>query len=312
MSYHLPSLNGLRAFEATARHMSFKAAAQELFVTPGAVSQHIKGLEDALGRPLFLRQGRGIELTEAGALLLPVLRESFQRISDATERLLENDTRGPLSVSVLPSFAIKWLVPRLGKFRDAYPDYDVRVSATPHLVDFSREDLDLAIRLGTGDWPGLHCDRLMAGDLFPVCSPKLMQGRHPLRTPADLKFHTLLHNQNYGEWPMWFKVHGVEGVDASRGPGFSDTGLVIEAAMDGQGVGLSRMALAEEELAAGRLVRPFDLVIPSELAYYIVYPEARARQPKVVAFRDWLIQEAEASAGRRGKPAARKTKSKAK
>ena len=301
MAYHLPSLNGLRAFEAVARHMSFKSAAHELFVTPGAVSQHIKGLEEALDKPLFLRHGRGIELTEAGALLLPVVGEAFQRISDITDRLTESDTQGPLTVSVLPSFAIKWLVHRLGKFRELYPDYDVRVSATTQLADFSRESLDLAIRLGAGDWPGLRCDRLMAGDLFPVCSPKLLKGRHPLRTPADLRFHTLLHNQNYGEWPMWLKVHGVAGVDASRGPGFSDTGLVIEAAIDGQGVGLSRMALAEEELAAGRLARPFDLVIPSELAYYIVYPEARARQPKIVAFRDWLMQEAADSKGK-GKP----------
>lgn len=300
MSYHLPSLNGLRAFEAAARHMSFKAAAHELFVTPGAVSQHIKGLEDALGKPLFFRHGRGIELTEAGALLLPVLRDAFQRMSDATDRLTDSDTRGPLNVSVLPSFAIKWLVPRLGKFRNRYPDYDVRLSATPQLVDFFREDLDLAIRLGTGEWADLRCDRLMSGDLFPVCSPNLLKGRHPLRKPADLKHHTLLHNQSYGEWPMWLKVHNVEGVDASRGPGFSDTGLVIEAAMDGQGVGLSRMALAEAELAAGRLVQPFDLVIPSELAYYIVYPEARARQPKIAAFRDWLIQEAREAAGNSG------------
>lgn len=310
MAYHLPSLNGLRAFEAAARHMSFKAAAQELFVTPGAVSQHIKGLEESLGKLLFLRHGRGIELTEAGAFLLPVLRESFQRMSDATDRLTESDTHGPLSVSVLPSFAIKWLVHRLGKFRDLYPDYDVRLSATPELVDFSRDDLDLAIRLGTGEWPDLHSDWLMAGDLFPVCSPRLLEGDHALRTPADLKYHTLLHNRNYGEWPMWLKVHGVEGVDASRGPSFSDSGLVIEAAIDGQGVGLSRMAIAEEELDAGRVVRPFDLVIPSELAYYIVYPEARIRQPKIVVFRDWLLREAAADTERwkNAQPAARASK----
>lgn len=313
MVYNLPSLNGLRAFEAAARHLSFKAAAQELFVTPGAVSQQVKGLEEALGRRLFLRLSRGIQLTEAGAMLLPSLGEAFQRISDASDRITGSDIHGPLTVSVLPSFAVKWLVPRLGEFRKRHPEYDVRVSAKAHLVDFSRESVDVAIRLGAGDWAGLKSEWLMAGDLVPVCSPKLLKGRHPLKTPQDLKHHTLLHNESYREWPMWLKVNGVEGVDATRGSSFSDTGMVVQAAIEGQGVGLSRMALAEDDLRSGRLVQPFDLPVPSELAYYVVYPESRAGQPKIAAFRNWLMAEAKvqggkkrrgAKAGKRGRPRA--------
>ena len=299
MPYELPSLNSLRAFEVAARHLSFKEAARELFVTPGAVSQHIKGLEAALGKPLFRRLSRGIELTEAGRSLLPPLQEAFQRISDATARLTASDLHGPLTVSVMPSFAVKWLVPRLGRFRELHPEFDVRVSSTAQLVDFARQDVDLAIRMGAGDWPGLHCERLMAGDLYPVCSPKLLKGRHPLRTPAMLKHHTLLHHETYGEWPMWLEVHGVEGVDASRGPRFSDAGLVLQAAIEGQGVGLGRMALAEEDIRAGRLVKPFQLTIPGKLAYYVCYPAEREGQPKIAAFRDWLLAEVRGVTGKR-------------
>ncbi|MCZ6474413.1 MAG: transcriptional regulator GcvA [SAR324 cluster bacterium] len=292
MSYELPSLNGLRAFEAVARHLSFKNAARALFVTPGAVSQQIKGLEESLGKPLFRRLSRGIELTEAGQSLLPAVQEAFQRISEAAVRLTASDVHGPLTVSVLPSYAVRWLVPRLGRFRDLHPEFDVRVSATTQLVDFAREDVDLAVRLGAGEWPGLHCVRLLAGDLFPVCSPKLLKGRRPLRRPEDLRHHTLLHNETYQEWPMWLSMHGVSQVDASRGTRFSDSGMVLQAAAAGQGVGLSRMALAEEDLEAGRLVKPFDLTVPSKLAYYICYPPQRENQPKITAFRDWLLDEA--------------------
>ncbi|MCZ6533278.1 MAG: transcriptional regulator GcvA [SAR324 cluster bacterium] len=292
MSYELPSLNGLRAFEAVARHLSFKNAARALFVTPGAVSQQIKGLEESLGKPLFRRLSRGIELTEAGQSLLPAVQEAFQRISEAAVRLTASDVHGPLTVSVLPSFAVRWLVPRLGRFRDLHPEFDVRISATTQLVDFAREDVDLAVRLGAGEWPGLHCVRLLAGDLFPVCSPKLLKGRRPLRRPEDLRHHTLLHNETYEEWPLWLRMHGVTQVDASRGTRFSDSGMVLQAAAAGQGVGLSRMALAEEDLEAGRLVKPFNLTVPSKLAYYICYPPQRENQPKITAFRDWLLDEA--------------------
>lgn len=292
MRYQIPSLNGLRAFEVAARHLSFKEAARELFVTPGAVSQQIKVLEGHLGTSLFRRGNRTIEMTEAGRALLPVLREAFQNISDAIERLSGQGAARPLTASVLPSFAIKWLVPRLGRFRERHPEFDVRISTATQLVDFAREEVDLAIRYGLGTWPGVRCDRLMTGELFTVCSPKLLKGDHPIREPADLRHHTLLHNDSRREWPLWLRVHGVPGIDVARGPSFSDDGLVLQAAIEGQGVALARTVLVEEDLRRGRLRRPFKLSVPSDLAYYIVVPEGRPDTPKIAAFREWLLEEA--------------------
>jgi LysR family glycine cleavage system transcriptional activator len=287
----LPSLNALRAFEAAARRGSMKAAAAELFVTPGAVSQQIKSLEESLGAPLFRRLKGGLTLTETGAALYPVLRESFESIARALERLKRREQAGPLTVSVLPSFAAKWLVPRLGRFRERHPEIDVRISANVHLADFTREDVDVGIRHGQGEYPGLRSDRLLSVPLYPVCSPRLLNGGHPLREPADLRFHTLLHDDSPREWRRWLKLHGVRGVDAERGPVFNDAAMAVEAAVEGQGVAMTRAELAEQDLAEGRLVKPFDLSLPIEAAYYFVSPEAVADWPKVVAFREWLLEE---------------------
>lgn len=292
MTYQLPPLNGLRAFEAAARLLSFKEAAKELFVTPGAVSQQIKGLEDYLEAPLFLRGSRSITLTEAGRTLQPVLREAFLQISDVTRILLERDRSGPMTISVLPSFAARWLVPRLGRFREKHPDIDVRISATTHLIDFNREDVDLAVRLGLGRWPGLRCDWLMQEDIFPVCSPRLLEGPIPLNDPTDLNAHTLLHDDNPETWRIWLKASGVTGVDASHGVTFNDASMMVQAAERGQGVAMGRRALVEDDLRDGRLVKPFDIVVPFEFAYYVVYPEAYAERVKVAAFREWIIAEA--------------------
>lgn len=291
MAYRLPSLNALRAFEAAARHLSFKEAGRELAVTAGAVSQQVKALEAELGVALFRRLIRQIVLTEAGQALLPKVRQAFQILSAATEGLLSGEETGSLTISTFPAFAAKWLVPRLGRFTERHPEIDVRISATPELVDFRREAVDLAVRQGEGDYPGLRSDFLTHAELFPVCSPALLAGPHPLRAPADLRFHHLLHSRREVEWSLWLKAHGVEGVDPSRGTRFSDYALALEAAIMGQGVAISREPLVTADLASGALVRPFPQALPDQMDYYLVYPEERADHPKIALFRAWIVAE---------------------
>ncbi len=291
MARRLPPLNALRAFEAAARHLSFTQAARELHVTQAAISHQVKTLEEFLGLRLFRRLNRALLLTEEGQTYLPPVRRIFDQLYEATKRLTDTETRGRLTVSVLPSFAARWLVSRLGRFREAYPDIDVRVAPAAHLVDFFREDVDIAIRYGRGHYPGLRVDRLMTEDIFPVCSPGLLAGPHPLRRPRDLGYQTLMHDDDHGDWRTWLLAAGVDDVDPSRGPIFTDSSMLIQAAATGQGVALARGALAQEDLAAGRLVRPFELSLPAEFAYYIVCPEPTADQPKIKAFRDWLLGE---------------------
>lgn len=292
MAAELPSLNALRVFEAAARHRSIKEAARELYVTPGAVSQQIKGLEDALGGPLFVRLHRGIALTEAGEALWATVSEALQRIADTIERAFPSAEAGVLTVSVLPSFAAKWLVPRLGLFRRRCPEVDVRVSASPRVVDFRREDVDVAIRHGPGGYPGLHSEWLLSGAIFPVCSPNLMGGKQPLRTPPDLARMTLLHSDPPDDWQIWLRAHGITGINAQRGPRFSDDGLMLEAAIDGQGVAISREILVAEDMARGLLVAPFGRMRVDDWDFFVVCPQSTAEQPKIVAFREWILEEA--------------------
>ncbi len=292
MARRLPPLNAVRAFEAAARHLSFTRAAEELHVTQAAISHQVKALEVYLGLKLFRRLNRALVLTEDGQTYLPPVKRIFDQLYDATRRLTESEARGKLTVSALPSLAARWLVPRLGRFRAAHPDIDIRLAPATHLVDFAREDVDVAIRYGRGQYPGLRVDRLMTEDIMPVCSPALITGPQPLKEPADLKHHTLLHDEGHGEWRTWLLAAGVEDVDPTRGTVFMDSGMLIEAAATGQGVALARGALAADDLASGRLVRPFEIKVPAEYAYYVVCPEATADQPKVAAFRDWLLKEA--------------------
>jgi LysR family glycine cleavage system transcriptional activator len=292
VSRHLPPLNGLRAFEAAARHLSFTRAAEELGVTQAAISHQVKALEERLGVQLFRRLNRALLLTDAGQQYLPELRDAFDRIDAATERLLAQDSRGPLTISTLRSFAAKWLVPRLGRFRALHPEIDVRIAPSEHLTDFSREDVDLALRYGRGDWPGLHAEWLMTEDIFPVCSPRLLEDPQGLRKPEDLVRFPLLHDDHHGNWRVWLLAAGVEGVEPARGTTFTDSSMVVQAAVEEQGVALARGALAADDLAAGRLVRPFDISLPAEFAYYVVCPEATAERPKITAFREWLVAEA--------------------
>jgi LysR family glycine cleavage system transcriptional activator len=297
MPRHLPPLNALKAFEAAARHESFTRAAEELCVTQGAVSHQVKALEAELGVKLFNRERQRLVITEAGRAYLEVVRDALDRIAAGTERLLQRQSAGSLTVSTSPNFASKWLVHRLGRFADAHPGIDLRISASLHHVDFAREDVDLAIRHGDGHAPGLHIARLCAEELAPVCSPKLPR-RNGLREPSDLARYTLLHVNDRSDWEKWITAAGAKNVEVSRGPVLNQASMALDAAVDGQGIALARSALAAWDLIAGRLVRPFKLALPVPYAYWIVCPKVSAKLPKIVAFRDWLMSEAEADAQR--------------
>jgi len=296
MARNLPPLNALRAFEAAARHLSFTKAARELHVTQAAVSHQIKGLEEYLGVPLFHRHRKAVLLTEAGQLCLPGLRDGFDRLAAAVDSIRNLDNANVLTVPTSPSLAAKWLVPRLDQFRKAHPEFEVRIDASTNLVDFERENVDIGIRYGSGSYPGLESELLFEIEVFPVCSPRLCKGKHGLRTPADLKWHTLLHTEwrargEEPDWRMWLLAAGVPDVDWTRGPQFNDVTVAIQAAIEGQGVALGRGALVAADLKAGRLVRPFRLSVAGRFRYYLVYPAAALKRPKVAAFRDWLLQE---------------------
>ena len=295
MRRHLPPLNALRAFEAAARHLSFTRAAEELAVTQAAISHQVKALEEWLGVDLFIRRNRKLFLTEAGQAYLPPLTNAFNELDDATHRTTRVDSSGVLTVSVLPSFAAKWLVPRIGKFRERHPDIDILISPSEDLVQFDRDGVDVGVRHGSGGWPGLHSERFLTEELFPVCSPTLLDGPHPLRSPDQLRHHTLLHDDDpHGllDWNEWLRTIGVEGVDATRGPRFRDASHLIQSAIEGQGVALGRTALVAADLADGRLVRLFEISLPADHAYYVVMPEAWVDRPKVRAFKDWLLETA--------------------
>lgn len=312
MSQRLPPLNALKAFEAAARHLSVKKAAVELNVTPAAVSHQIRTLEEYLDVQLFHRYNRALELTDAARACLPKLREGFDCLGQAVERLRTHTSGGMLTVSAAPSFAARWLMPRLHRFIAAHHEIDVRVSARMRRVSVDGkvdvaeratietwlDDSDVAILYGHGHYPDLDVHRLLPLTITPICSPKLLSGEHPLRTPEDLKHHMLLHDDTGdmydGEsfWEVWLEAAGVKGIDAKRGAHFSHAVLAFEAANDAVGVVASMPILAAEELAAGRLVMPFDLKVPLPSAYYLVCePHAKTR-PAVAAFRDWLIAEA--------------------
>lgn len=298
MPRRLPPLNALKAFEAAARHESFTRAAEELCVTQGAVSQQVKALEAELGLKLFNREPQRLVITGMGRDYLLVVRDALDRIAAGTDRLLERQSAGILNVSTSPNFASKWLVHRLGRFAEAHPTIDLRISATLHHIDFAREDVDVAVRHGDGTAPGLAIARLCAEELFPVCSPKLLRGRHALRRPADLAHHTLLHLDHRQDWSRWLSAAGAKHADHSRGPILNQASMIIDAAVDGQGVALARTGLAAWDLICGRLVRPFSLALPVSYAYWIVCPAATAKLPKIVTFREWLLAEAAEDARR--------------
>jgi LysR family transcriptional regulator, glycine cleavage system transcriptional activator len=287
----LPSLNGLRAFEAAARHLSFTRAADELNVTQTAISHQIHRLEEQLGIALFVRRNRALLLTREAQDYLPSVRTAFEDLRRATARLRRPDREGMLTVSTTASLAAKWLVTRVAAFQDSNPGIEVRITTSPHLVDFEREEVDMAVRYGRGSWPGLRANWLMAEDIFPVCSPSLLKGDNKLRCPEDLAHHTLLHaTVSREDWQLWLTAAGLPvSLATRRGLSFDQSFMAIQAAVEGLGIALGRTRFVEADIAAGRLVVPFDVVLPADAGFYIVAPEATADSPRIALFRDWLI-----------------------
>ncbi len=309
MSQQLPPLNALRAFEAVARHHSFTKASEELYVTRAAISHQIKHLEDYLGFPLVDRHNRSITLTRAGEAALPKLREGFNRLAEAVHLMRTQLDNHSVNVWIAPSLASKWLIPRLHRFSQQYPDIDMRISGEAKLIDatensgaldelFRAHDIDVMIRFGSGDYPGCRVEKLFSVEAVALCNPSLLNDtKHPLRHPNDLRHHTLLHDDTpyvgRPSWERWLKLANIDGVDVKRGPHFNQVSLAMEAAIDGQGVLLSINILAQRDIDAGRLCIPFDLHMPLEHAYHVIRPEAAtANQASTEKFIRWLVAEA--------------------
>lgn len=295
--HSLPPLRSLQAFEAAARHLSFAKAAHELNVTPGAVSHQIKTLEDWLGTPLFDRLTRALRLTEAGKAAAPMLTEGFDLLSGATNQMRSLSDDGLLTVSVSPGFGSLWLVPRLDSFRRSHLDVEIRIDGTDRLVDVANGETDVAIRYGPGGYADVHQDRLFAMRATPVCSPETRAQGSGLEIPQDLMAHTLLHvdwKETEGSWRTWLLAAGVTDVDPFKGPRFTKEEMAVRAALDGEGVALIGDRMAANYLSSGRLVRPFDkdLSTPLVFAYFLLTPRDRLDEPKVRAFRTWVLSEA--------------------
>ncbi len=296
----LPSLNALRAFESAGRHLSFTKAAAELNVTPAAISHQVKALEELLEVPLFRRVTRALRLTDAGQAALPTLSQGFDKLAQGVEQMRAHCESRVLTISVSPSFGAMWLMPRLEHFRSRHPDIEIRIDGTDRLVDLARDDADVAVRYGPGGYNGVRLDWLFSQVNTPVCSPALLSGEHPLGQPDDLRHHTLLHvdwKDAEASWRMWLLAAGLHDIDPTRGPRFTMENMAVQAALDGHGVALIGDILVADDLAAGRLVRPFDpsLSTPLTFSFYLLSAKDSAEQPKVAAFRDWLLEEARAS-----------------
>lgn len=298
MKRRLPSLNALRAFEAAARHLSFTRAADELSVTQAAISHQIKGLEEQIGMPLFQRRNRNLILTNAGQSLLPDMTEAFDCMNAALAKIKRQDEAGVLTVSTMDSLAATWLMPRLAKFRAKHDDIDVRLATSDVIVDYERDGIDIGIRYGLGSWPGLIAEKLMPEQIFPVCAPELLRKNGGLLEPQDLRGHTLIHDDMPEDWNMWLRVAGVADIDPTRGPGYSHSNLVMQAAINGEGVALGRDLLVADALLAGVLVKPFDLALTASYSYYVTRTELGADRPKVRLFYEWLLGEARETASR--------------
>ena len=304
----LPPLNALRAFECAARHLSFKKAARELHVTAGAVSHQVKLLEDHLGVALFRRLTRALELTAEAQAMLPNVREGLDNLAEAVEQLRARDELQALTVMAPPNFSARWLVPRLSRFTDAHPSLELHLAGRASMID-GRDNASIVpplespvdapvvqVRFGAGHYPGMVVDQVFSARYVPVCSPRLLKGKHGLKTPADLQYHTLLHDDTVMEgirptWADWLEKAGVDGVDTNRGTHFTDASLALEAAIEGMGVVLTMRPLASVEIDAGRLVVPFDIAAETPFSFFLVTPEAALNNRSVAAFRDWILAE---------------------
>lgn len=294
-------LNALRAFEASARHQSFSGAADELNVTPAAVGQLVRTLEDWLGTPLFQRTNSGkvrLVPTEAAERALSDIRAGFDRLLVGMERLKESSSNGVLTITVSPAFAAKWLLPRIDKFHSLWPDMDVRLDTSLKPVDFVTQRIDIGVRYGVGNWPGLSAEKLMEEEIYPVCSPALLVKHGQFNSPAELVQQTLIHDLSmdahtgFPSWQTWLGKAGAGDVVTTRGMQINNSAAVLQAAIDGQGIALARSVMARDDLATGRLIRLFPQIeFLSPLAYYVVYRPECSNLPKLKAFRDWIFNE---------------------
>lgn len=296
----LPSLNALRAFDVAARRLSFTHAAAELHVTHGAVSRQVKELETFIGRPLFRRLPRGLEITRPGRELAFTTSRLFDELRDAIADLRAPSRPGIITVSTVPSLAARWLVPRIAAFQALFPELEIRVSTSTQLVHFRRDGVDVALRYGRGNWADVYAELLFHPSEFPVCAPSLLEGDRALRSPRDLAKFTLLHDVTTGHWAQWLAAAGASEVPAKAGLVLEDMNVLLQAAIEGQGVALSSLPLAGADLRAGRLVKPFEIEIPVELSFYIVCERGREVEPTLATFLGWLREQAASmSAGNR-------------
>ena len=291
MPQRLPPLTSLRAFEAAGRRLSFTRAASDLSVTQAAISHQIKGLEAHLGEALFVRMPRRLELTASGKKLLPVVSEAFSNISSTISQLRQDSGNVTLTIRLAPSFAASWLAPRLEDFRRANPEINLALNHSNEPVDFSREEIDLAITYGDGHWPGTVADEVLKLDFFPVCSPHYMTGDYPLTDIQNIRQHTLLHDADYQNWTDWLKLAGLHDIDPTSGTVIDDTNVLTQTAINGFGIALGSQDLVAEHLAAGRLVKPFETTLRNDFAYYVVCPRTHLESLSVRAFRTWLISQ---------------------
>ena len=291
MARRLPPLNSLKAFEAAARNLSFTKAAEELFVTQAAISHQIKLLEEHLSIKLFMRRNRSLLLTEEGQSYYLDIKDIFAHLYEATEKLLTRGAKGSISIALTPSFAIQWLIPRLSEFSKVHPDIDVKIKAVDFEENSLTDDVDVAIYYGMGSWPNVQADKLHTEFFIPVCSPLLLAGEHPIQIPADLKHHTLLHDMTRNNWNEWIKQANLKDINVNQGPIFSHSSMVLQAAIHGQGVALGHNILAKPEIESGRLITPFNQVLLSKKAYYLVCREAQIDSAKINTFRNWLLDE---------------------
>ncbi|SHF65834.1 transcriptional regulator GcvA [Vibrio gazogenes] len=292
MNKRLPPLNALRVFESAARHLSFTQAAEELYVTQAAVSHQIKSLEEFLGLKLFIRRNRSLLLTEEGQSYFFEIKDIFTAIQESTNKLLSRSEKGTLTISLPPSFAIQWLVPRLADFNQQQPDIDVRIKAVDREEGSLVDDVDVAIYYGKGLWPGLRTDKLYQEFLIPLCSPLLLAQGKPLHSPEDLSHHTLLHDTSRQDWNTFARENHLSGIAVDHGPIFSHSTMVLQAAAHGQGIALGNNVLAQPEIEAGRLVPLFDKVLMTDNAFYLVCHEKQANTGRIATFRNWMLNRA--------------------
>ena len=290
MARQLPPMNSLKTFEVAGRLLSFTRAAEELNVTQAAISHQIKLIEEYLGVTLFDRYPRRLSLTTQGKALLAEVIEAFDRVSSAISAVKLNQPSNMLSVRLAPSFAAKWLSPRLKYFWLQYPEINLNLYHAHPAVDFSREDIDIAVTYGKGDWPGVVADSLLSLDFFPVCTPSFMSNDKPLHDINNLRYYTLLHDASYECWTDWVKLAELDDINTSKGTIIDDTNVLIQAALDGQGVVLGSSTFVQDHLDSGRLIQPFDITLRNDFAYYIVCPPDHLNNPAVRAFKDWLLE----------------------